>query len=117
MEWAFRTSKKEILEMQPVHVRTEKSTRGHAFVIMMAYMITQALRQEWQNFDITVPEGLDTLSTLCTVRVSISDAAQCNKIPQPNEITRKLLDAANVTLPEAIPWKDLKIDTRHKLRK
>ena len=117
VEWAFRTSKKEILEMQPVHVQTEKSTRGHAFVIMMAYMITQALRQEWQNLDITVPEGLDILSSLCTVSVSITDAAKCNKIPKPNEMSRRLLDAANVTLPEAIPRKDIKIDTRHKLKK
>jgi len=116
VEWAFRTSKKEVLEMQPVHVRTEKSTRGHVFVIMMAYMITQALRQEWQNLDITVPEGLDALSSLCTVGVSITEAAKCNKLPQPNEMTRKLLDAANVTLPEAIPRKNIKIDTRHKLR-
>jgi len=37
VEQAFRTSKTVELEMRPIHVRLESRTRGHAFVIMLAY--------------------------------------------------------------------------------
>jgi hypothetical protein len=29
--------------MRPIHVRLESRTRGHAFVVMLAYSIIQAL--------------------------------------------------------------------------
>lgn len=43
VEQAFRTCKTAMLEMRPWHVWTEKSTRGHAFVVMLAYLITRYL--------------------------------------------------------------------------
>ena len=38
VESAFRTCKTGFLELRPWYVRTEKSTRGHAFVVMLAYV-------------------------------------------------------------------------------
>ena len=43
VEWAFRESKTVHLEMRPVNVRLETRTRGHAFVVMLAYSIIRAL--------------------------------------------------------------------------
>ena len=43
VEWAFRESKTVHLEIRPVNVRLETRTRGHAFVVMLAYSIIRAL--------------------------------------------------------------------------
>jgi len=38
VEKSFRMSKTGHLELRPIHVRTEKSTRGHVFAIMLTYL-------------------------------------------------------------------------------
>ena len=43
VEWAFPTSKTVNLEVRPVHVRTASHTRGHVFVMMLAYLIIAEL--------------------------------------------------------------------------
>jgi hypothetical protein len=47
VERAFRTCKTAHLEVRPVYVRTEPSTRGHVLVVMLAYLIVRALRRAW----------------------------------------------------------------------
>lgn len=44
VERAFRTFKKGHLEVEPTFVRTEKSTRGHVFVVMLAYLLERESR-------------------------------------------------------------------------
>jgi len=39
VERAFRTMKTAHLEMRPVFVRKEKSTKGHVFVVMLALLL------------------------------------------------------------------------------
>ncbi|MEJ1643684.1 IS1634 family transposase, partial [Escherichia coli] len=63
VEKAFRDCKTVNLEVRPVYVRKEDSTRGHVFVVMLAYMIIRRLRRAWKNFDLTVEEGLAQLTT------------------------------------------------------
>ena len=65
VELAFRTSKTGQLEMRPVFVRTEESTRGHVFIVMLAYRITQELAKRWKDVDMTVEEAVEALDTLC----------------------------------------------------
>ena len=57
VEWAFRDSKTVQLEMRPVYLRDEDRTRGHALVVMLAYLLVQALRRRWRDIDLTVQEG------------------------------------------------------------
>jgi transposase len=57
VEWAFRDSKSVQLEMRPVYLRDESRTRGHALVVMLAYLLVQALRQHWRDIDLTVQEA------------------------------------------------------------
>ena len=45
VESAFRTCKTVSLELRPLHVRLSSSTRGHVFVVMLAYMIVQELNK------------------------------------------------------------------------
>ncbi len=44
VERAFRTFKTGFLEVRPVYVQTEKSTRGHVLVVMLSYIIVSRLR-------------------------------------------------------------------------
>ena len=54
VEWAFRDSKSVHLEMRPVYLRAENRTRGHAVVVMLAYLMAQELRRRWRDIDLTV---------------------------------------------------------------
>jgi hypothetical protein len=49
VENAFRTSKTDFLELRPWNVRTEESTRGHALVVMLAYIIIRYLKKAWSS--------------------------------------------------------------------
>ena len=115
VEWAFRTSKTVELEMRPIHVRLAGRTRGHAFVVMLAYRIAQELARRWRDIDATVQEGLDELSTLCATELLVNGRPQCNCIPQPRPSVSQLLAAAAVRLPDALPCKAVRVATRRKL--
>ena len=71
VEWAFRDSKSVHLEMRPVYLRAENRTRGHAVVVMLAYLMAQELRRRWRDSDMTVREGLHRLAGLCVTEVRI----------------------------------------------
>ncbi|MEI8167531.1 MAG: IS1634 family transposase, partial [Chloroflexales bacterium] len=61
VEKAFRTSKTVQLELRPIHVRLATRTRGHVFVVMLAYRIVRELGRCWSGLDTTVQEGLNEL--------------------------------------------------------
>jgi transposase len=115
VEWAFRTSKTVELEMRPVYVRLADRTRGHAFIVMLAYRIVQELAQRWHNIELTVEEGLKELTTLCATEMVVSGRPCCNKIPQPRPMVSKLLKGAKVRLPDALPCSGIRVATRKKL--
>ena len=115
VEWAFRTSKTVNLEMRPIHVTLESRTRGHAFVVMLAYRIIQELSKRWASIDLTVEEGIKELSTLCATEVIIDDKPAYNKIPKPRKSIEELLKKARVELPEVLQSKGIKVATRKKL--
>jgi transposase len=115
VEQAFRTSKTAHLEMRPWYVRIERNTRGHALVVMLAYVIVRHLRRAWADLDLTVEEGLGQLTTLCTTQILVNGEARCNQIPTPRDVSQKLLAAADIHLPEALPHLGAHVVTRRKL--
>jgi transposase len=115
VEQAFRTSKTVHLEMRPWFVHIERNTRGHALVVMLAYLITRYLRQAWADMDLTVEEGLDQLTTLCATQILVKNEVRCNQIPVPRDLSQKLLKAADIHLPTALPCLGAKVVTRKKL--
>ncbi len=115
VEQAFRTSKTAHLEMRPWYVHIERNTRGHALVVMLAYLIVHQLRQAWADLDLTVEEGLEQLTTLCTTQILVNGEARCNQIPRPRDVSQKLLAAADIHLPEALPHLGAHVVTRRKL--
>ena len=115
VERAFRSCKTDFLEVRPVYVQSEKSTRGHVLVVMLAYMIVRALREAWAPLDLTVEEGLRHLSTLCSITMTVKNHPSCLKIPRPRETSRQLLKALNVSMPLALPHREIRVVTRKKL--
>src|ERR1700679_2387447 len=103
VEWAFRDSKSVQLEMRPVYLRAENRTRGHAVVVMLAYLMAQELRRRWRNIDLTVQEGLDRLASLCVAEVRIGGRPSYHQGPAPRDDVRQLLDAASIAIPTALP--------------
>lgn len=116
VEQAFRTCKTTLLEVRPVFVRKEKSTRGHVLIVMLAYKIIRHLREAWQQFNVTVEEGLRQLDTLTSIEVKIGHKGSCLKIPRPREQSQRLLDSLNISLPDVLPHKAVNVDTRKKLQ-
>ena len=101
--------------MRPVHVRLVDRTRGHAFIVTLAYRIVQELAQRWHNIELTVEEGLKELTTLCATEMVVSGRPCCNKIPEPRPMVSKLLAGAKVRLPDALPCSGIRVATRKKL--
>jgi hypothetical protein len=113
VEQAFRRSKTVELEMRPVHVRKESSTRGHLLVVMLAYLLMQELGRRWAHLDITVAEGLARLNTYCAVEVS----GGVGILPAPRADVKELLDTANVILPTVLRPNKSVVSTKRKLPK
>ncbi|MCH7685804.1 MAG: IS1634 family transposase [Planctomycetes bacterium] len=115
VEWAFRTSKTTHLECRPIHVRLATRTRGHVFVVMLAYRIVGELARRWQSLEVTVQEGLDQLASLCTTKLLLQGEVRCHTIPKPRPALAALLTAAGIELPDALPSKGVVVTTRKKL--
>ncbi len=117
VEKIFRNCKTTFLEVHPVFVRTEKSTRGHVLTVMLAYMIVRYLQQAWSEFDLTVEEGLKQLSTLTSIEMKVKDQQSVLKIPKPREQSENLLKALNIKMPTVLPHKEVLVVTKKKLQK
>jgi hypothetical protein len=113
VEQAFRRSKTVELEMRPVHVRKEQSTRGHLLVVMLAYILMRELGQRWGHLDLTVKEGLARLNTYCAVEI----AGVVQIALKPRAEVEALLAAARVGLPKTLRHPTGKVATKKKLPK
>lgn len=114
VEWAFRTMKTTLLHIRGIFVRKANRTRAHVFAIMLAYLIAYHLRRLWKEIEVTIEEGIDELSSLCATEVLIGDVS-IQTVPAPRELGELLIKAADVTLPDAIPSRKVKVFTRKKL--
>ncbi len=115
VEKAFRDCKTVMLEVRPVYVRSEQSTRAHVLVVMLAYMIVRKLREAWAAFDLTVEEGIKQLSTLCSMEMRVKGQGSCLKIPRPRQRSRELLKALDIQMPTVLPHREVRVVTRKKL--
>jgi hypothetical protein len=115
VEWAFRDSKSVHLEMRPVYLRAENRTRGHAVVVMLAYLMAQELRRRWRDSDLTVQEGLHRLAGLCVTEVRIGGRASYHQVPTPRDDVRQLFEAASIAIPTALPLAPARVATKRKL--
>jgi len=94
VEQNFRTSKTVELEMRPVHVRLEASTRGHVLVVMLAHRLIQELQRSWAQENLTVQEGINQLSSLCVTEVLVKGIVKDQLVPEGREPVKRLLQLA-----------------------
>lgn len=117
VERAFRESKTGHLELRPIYVRTEASTRGHVFVVMLAYILRRYLEKAWDKIDVTMEEGLSCLATLSSVAVCEAGGIKIERIPTPAGLCGELLEAIDFTLPSKIVRSNVNASTKVKTRK
>ena len=115
VETAFRTSKTSHLEVRPVFVRTEASTRGHVLVVMLAYMLVRELKRAWKDLDLTVEEGLGELNRICAMELSVAGMDAVLRLPEPSPVAKELLSSLQVNLPPVLPRSKVVVDTKRKL--
>lgn len=113
----FRSFKTGFLEVRPIFVRSEGSTRGHLVVVMLAHMILRALRQAWSHLDKTVEEALVDLNHLCMETIQFTDGRQTKYIPIPNNAASMLLKALQIDMPRNLEERRVPVVTRRKVRK
>jgi hypothetical protein len=82
---------------------------------MLAYLLTQALRQRWRDIDLTVQEALDRLASLCVVEGIIGGRASYNQVPTPRDDVSALFKAAALAIPAALPLAPVRVATNQKL--
>ena len=116
VERNFRTSKTVELEMRPVHVRLESSTRGHALVVMLAHRLIQELQQCWAGENLTVEEGIKQLSTLCVTEVIVKGAVKDQLLPEPRTQVKKLIELAKVDMPKKLHYTGRIVPTKKNLK-
>lgn len=114
VERAFRTMKSVHLEMRPVFVRKEESTKGHAFVVMLALLLQREVERYWTDMDITVEEGIDELAAIHMQEICVG-STRIQNIPIPNKIGKQLLEKIGVTLPAMLPLRKASVHTKKKL--
>ena len=81
---------------------------------MLAYMTAYELGTFWQDIEVTIQEGIEELSSLCTTEVVIGNLS-IHTIPTPRENGKLILEKANIKLPDAIPCREAAVLTRKKL--
>jgi len=116
VERNFRTSKTVELEMRPVHVRLESSTRGHALVVMLAHRLIQELQQCWAGENLTVEEGIKQLSTLCVTEVIVKGTVKDQLLPEPRTLVKKLIELAKVNMPKKLHYTGRIVPTKKNLK-
>ena len=117
VEWAFRTEKTTHLEVRPIYVQREKSTYGHVFIVMLAYMVIRHLAKHWEKINLTVEEGLKLLSKLCTQELHVMGREPQIYIPTPNDRGQQLLSGIGLILPTTIKKITVPIKARKAVRK
>jgi transposase len=116
VEQNFRTSKTVELEMRPVHVRLESSTRGHVLVVMLAHRLIQELQQCWAAENLTVQEAIDELSSLCVTEVVVNDSVKDQIVPEGRAQVKRLLELAKVQMPKKLRYTGTTVATRKQLK-
>jgi hypothetical protein len=83
---------------------------------MLGYLLAYQLRSLWYDVEVTVEEGIKELVSICSVEVASPDGQiSYQTIPEPRELGKVLLAKTGISLPDAIPCRNVNVDTRKKL--
>jgi transposase len=116
VEQAFRSFKSDYMQIRPVYVTNEISTRAHVFIVMLSYMIERELAKCWRNENLTVREGIGNLAKITILRIQKGKETPFCIIPEGDETTQRLLDHVNIKLPPTVKPRKNEVYTRKTLK-
>ena len=97
VEYAFRTMKTTLEELQPIFVRKEDRTRGHVFVVMLAYMITKYLSDKIQHLEYTRKFTIASLDKIQYIEYMFKGKVIKTKPTKFPKHTHQMLEALGLT--------------------
>lgn len=109
VERAFRTMKTEILELRPWYVRKEESSRGHAFVVMLAYIVVKYLEEVWKDLKKPFKECISILSQISLMEETYKNGDKQYVIPELSDEMKELLTLAGFDMPKKYHVKPINV--------
>lgn len=97
VEYAFRTMKTTVEEIRPIFVRKEERTRGHVFVVMLAYMITKYISDKIGHLDYTRKFAIESLDKIQYLEYIFKGKAIKVKPANLPKHTQQILEALGMT--------------------
>jgi transposase len=98
IEFAFRTMKTTLEEIRPIFVRKKETTKGHVFVVMLAYIIIKYISDELKELNYTRNHIFESLDKIQLSSYEIN-GKEINVIPKTLlEHQQKMIDKLNIKL-------------------
>ncbi len=97
VEYAFRTMKTTIEELRPIFVRKEERTKGHVFVVMLAYMITKYISDKMEHLNYTRKFAIESLDRIQYVEYDFKGKKIKTRPAKFPQHTQEILDALDMT--------------------
>ena len=101
VEQAFRTMKTGLLEIRPLFLRRADHTRGHVFMVMLSYLLTQEIEKSTANLEMTTAELMHDLDRICLQYQWLAHDVPISRLPKPTAAQTEILQALEIDLPEA----------------
>ncbi len=98
VEFAFRTMKTTLEEIRPIYVRKEENTRGHVFVVMLAYMIIKYITDALSELNYSRKYIFESLDKINYVQY-VHQQKTINIVPENLlESQKKIIDILKIKL-------------------
>jgi len=98
VEYAFRTMKTTMEELRPIYVRKEDRTRGHVFVVMLAYMITKYVSDKISHLGYTRKFAIESLDKIQYMEYLFKGKKMQIRPTNLPKHTKEILNALNMTI-------------------
>jgi hypothetical protein len=104
-----------ISSFQPSNGERKSSYIHILIIIMLAYLLAYHLRRCWSENELTVEEGIAERASICAMDLIMPNGVACQIIPDPRPLGQRLLERVDITLPDAIPRRNVSVVTRKQL--
>jgi transposase len=98
VEFAFRTMKTTIEELRPIFVRKEDRTKGHVFVVMLAYMITKYISDKIASLNYTRKFAIESLDKIQYIEYDFKGTKIKVRPHNLSNHQKEILDALDIKL-------------------
>ena len=101
VEIAFRTIKTAFEQVRPIYVRKSGSTRGHVFVVALAYMIIKYIKEATRTLGYPVKYIIDVLDRIRYLRMNVADES-IEILPELTAEQKQILEILQINIKKAL---------------